>query len=71
MQSRKHSAAEAVANVAIGYAISTAANLMVLPAFGYHVTALDAAGIGVVFTVISLVRSYALRRLFNAWHSKS
>ena len=66
MQSRKHSAFEAVANVAIGYAVSVAANIVVLPAFGYAVSAADAAGIGLVFTIVSLMRSYMLRRAFNA-----
>ena len=69
MQSRKHSAIESVANVAIGYGVSTVANLAVLPSFGYRVSVADAAGIGLVFTLISLVRSYALRRLFNAWQN--
>jgi uncharacterized membrane protein (DUF485 family) len=64
-QSRTMSAIEATANVAIGYGINFAANLIVLPAFGFAVTAADAAGIGVVFTAISLARSYVLRRAFN------
>lgn len=64
-QSRTMSAVEAAANVAIGYGINFAANLLVLPAFGFAVTAADAAGIGVVFTAISLARSYVLRRAFN------
>lgn len=67
MQSRLGSAAEAVANVAVGYAVNFAANLAVLPVFGFDVSAGEAAGIGVVFTAISLARSYLLRRLFNWW----
>lgn len=64
-QTRRASALEAAANVAIGYGISVATNVVALPLFGYQVTAADAAGIGLVFTAVSLVRSYALRRLFN------
>lgn len=67
MQSRLGSAVEAVANVAVGYSVNFAANLAVLPAFGFEVSTREAAGIGVVFTVISLARSYLLRRLFNWW----
>ena len=48
--------------------IAFASNVLVLPLFGYRVTASDALGIGAVFTGISLVRSYLLRRLFNRWH---
>lgn len=66
-QSIHHSALEAVANVAIGNGIAFAANLIVLPMFGYHVTVADAFGIGVIFTAISLVRSFFVRRLFNRW----
>lgn len=65
MQSRRMSAAEAVANVAIGYAIAVAATAVILPAFGYPVTAQDALGISAAFTVVSLARSYLLRRVFN------
>lgn len=62
-----HSALEAIANVAIGNGISFVANLIVLPLFGYHVTMADAFGIGVIFTAISLIRSFFVRRLFNRW----
>ena len=64
-QTRRGSMLEAVANVAIGYGVSVAANVVVLPLFGYQVTVEDAAGIGLVFTLVSLARSYALRRVFN------
>lgn len=67
MQSRLMSAAEAVANVAVGYAVAVAATAVVLPAFGYAVSAGDALGISAVFTAVSLVRSYLLRRAFNWW----
>lgn len=66
MQSRAHSALEAGANVAVGYGVAVVANMLIMPAFGYAVTAAHAAGMGVLFTVVSLVRSYALRRVFNA-----
>lgn len=64
-QSRLFSAFEAVANVACGLGIAFLANLIVLPLFGLPVSFGQAAGISAVFTVISLLRSYVLRRLFN------
>lgn len=67
-QSRKHSLLESVVNVLIGYGISVAAQVVVFPLFGLHASLSDNLLIGVVFTVISLARSYALRRLFNLWH---
>jgi len=56
---------EAWANIAVGFAINWCANLAVLPLFDFHPTAADAFHIGLIFTAISLVRSYVLRRWFN------
>lgn len=67
MQSRKRSAVEAVANVAIGYGMAVATQVAVFPLFGLHASLGENLAIGCVFTVVSLVRSYALRRLFNRW----
>lgn len=67
-QSKKASILESFANVAVGFGIATLANLVVLPVFGYQVSVPDALGIGGVLTVISILRSYALRRAFNWWH---
>ena len=64
-QKKSHSLAEAIFNVVIGFIISMVANLIVLPWFGFYVTFGQAFGIGLIFTVISIVRSYVLRRIFN------
>jgi hypothetical protein len=65
MQSRVMSAVEASTNVLIGYLVSVAANIIILPLFGYDVTVADSFAIGLAFTAVSLVRSYVLRRAFN------
>lgn len=65
MQTRLGSFVESWANIAIGMGINIVANLIVLPWFGFDVTPSKAAGMALIFTVISLVRSYYLRRLFN------
>ena len=59
------SAIEASTNVLIGYLVSVAANIIILPLFGYDVTVADSFAIGLAFTAVSLVRSYVLRRAFN------
>lgn len=69
-QSRKHSMLEALVNVLIGYGIALAAQLVIFPLFGIHVSPQDNILIGLLFTVVSIVRSYALRRLFNRWHRR-
>jgi hypothetical protein len=66
MQRRSVSLMEATASTAIGFAVSLALTFTVLPAFGYAVTAPDAWGITAIYTTASVVRSYAVRRLFNA-----
>lgn len=65
MQSRLASLIESCVNVGIGFSVSLLANLAVLPAFGYPVTVHDAFGMGLIFTAISVVRSYLVRRFFN------
>lgn len=64
-QTKLGSFAESCANIAVGFSINFVANLVILPWFGYDVTTGDAFGMGLIFTVISLVRSYVLRRWFN------
>ena len=66
-QRKAHSALEAVVNVVVGYGIAVAAQIMVFPWFGLHASLQDNLVIGALFTVISLARSYLLRRLFNCW----
>jgi len=64
-QTKLGSFVEAWANIGIGFAINWSANMLILPLFGFHVKALAAFNIGLIFTAISLVRSYILRRWFN------
>jgi hypothetical protein len=67
-QSRRASLLEAFANILIGFLISSLANLLFLPLWGFHVSLSTSLEIGLLFTLISLLRSYLLRRLFNAIH---
>jgi hypothetical protein len=67
-QTRLGSWLEAWANIAVGFAINWIANMLVLPLFGWHVTGTQAFHLGLIFTAISLVRSYLLRRVFNRIH---
>jgi hypothetical protein len=64
-QSKTGSLVEALGNVAIGFGINYLGNIFILPMFGYNVTLGDAFWIGVVFTFISIARSYIIRRWFN------
>lgn len=66
-QSRKGSMLEAVINVIIGYSINFTANALIFPLFGWHLSVRDNLTLGVIYTVISLIRSYAIRRWFNRY----
>lgn len=65
-QTRTSSFIEALINVLIGYSINFTANLVIFPVFGWHLSIKDNLIIGVFYTVISIVRSYVIRRWFNA-----
>lgn len=56
---------EAWANIFVGFAINWSANMLILPLFGFNIRPLAAFNMGLIFTVISLARSYVLRRWFN------
>ena len=66
MQTKLGSFVEAWANIAVGFSINYAANLVILPAFGFtSLTAGKNFEIGCIYTGISLVRSFIIRRYFN------
>ena len=65
-QSRLMSLVESLANVLVGYGVAVVTQILVFPLFGLVVTATENLLIGLIFTAISIVRSYALRRSFEA-----
>ena len=65
-QSRCMSMIEAITNVAVGYALAVVMQVMVFPWFGLHPSLGENLALGGIFVGISLLRSYALRRLFEA-----
>lgn len=64
-QSMRDSITETWTNIAIGFGINYIANLLVLPLAGFDIGAGGAFWIGVIFTAISVVRSFVIRRWFN------
>lgn len=65
MQTKQHSFIESLTNVAIGYFIATGSQFVIFPLFDVHVTVRDHFLMGFYFTVVSIARSYTLRRWFN------
>lgn len=64
-QSRLMSLVESVTNIVVGFGVAVGVQVVVFPWFGLEATAREHVLIGLAFTVVSLVRSYALRRLFE------
>ena len=65
MQSRRHSFVESVTNVAIGYGVALASQLAIFPVFEIHVPLSDNLLFGAWFTLVSIARSYMVRRWFT------
>lgn len=65
-QTRAGSLAESGINVGIGYCVAVMSQIVIFPLFGINVPVLTNFWIGAWFTVISLVRSYIIRRWFNS-----
>jgi hypothetical protein len=57
---------EALFNVAIGFAINFVANMVILPLIGFHISLGQNLFIGVLYTLVSVARSYVIRRWFYA-----
>ena len=67
-QTRTGSFTEAWANIAVGFTVNYTANLLIFPLFGFHISLQANFLMGVIYTAISLARSYTLRRWFNGLH---
>lgn len=65
-QSRAMSVVEAVANVVVGYGVAVITQILIFPIFGLHTTVAQNLKMGAAFTLVSIARSFALRRLFEA-----
>jgi len=65
-QTRLGSLIEAIINVIIGFTINFAANMLIFPLFGFHITPGANLAMSAIYTVISVARSYCVRRWFNA-----
>lgn len=65
-QSPRSAVIEAWMNILIGFSVNFAANYLILPLVGAEFTASQNFWMGWIYTAISLVRQYAIRRWFNA-----
>ena len=66
MQSKKQSLIETLTSVFVGWLIGVILNMLVLPLFDYNITVVDSLWVSLIFTAVSVIRSYIIRRFFNS-----
>lgn len=71
MQTRLQSAAETAVNYIVGFILAWFIMHYLLRWMGYDVPKEKTGGMVTVFTVVSVIRSYAIRRLFNWLHFRT
>lgn len=69
-QPRRQSLAESIVNILVGLVINITAQALVFPMFGMYIPFSSNLKIAGIFTLISIARSYGLRRAFNSVHVK-
>ena len=65
MQTKYQSLIESLTNILIGYLTALLSQVLIFPLFDIYVSLQDNLLIGLYFTIISLLRSYLVRRYFN------
>ena len=66
MQTKRQSLVETLTSVFVGWLIGVILNMLVLPLFDYNITVVDSLWVSLIFTVVSVIRSYVIRRFFNS-----
>ena len=66
-QSRLMSLVEAITNVIVGYGVAVVTQILIFPIFGLQTTLGQNLAMGGIFTIVSLLRSFALRRFFESF----
>ena len=70
-QSRLMSLVESITNVVVGYGVAVVTQILIFPVFGLHTTLAENLKMGAVFTLVSIARSFALRRVFEMIRMRS
>ena len=66
MQTKRQSMIETLTSVFVGWLIGVILNLTILPLFDYNITVIDSLWVSLIFTVVSVIRGYVIRRTFNS-----
>lgn len=68
MQSKKQSRIETLIQQVVGFGVALASQMLLFPLIGIDVTLAGNIGITIYFTIISMMRSYLIRRYYNNKH---
>jgi hypothetical protein len=66
MQTKSRSLIESVTSTAIGLVINTCLNIVIFKCLSIPVTLVQNMWVAVIFTVVSILRQYIVRRCFNS-----
>ena len=64
-QLKRNSLIESLTNTLSGFVVSYVAGLIVFPLFGFEATAVQVGWITLIYTALSVMRNYVVRRIFN------
>ncbi len=64
-QSRRMALIEAATNVIAGYGVAVLVQLLTFPTFSIQLSLGENLVVGLIFTAVSIARTYVLRRLFE------
>ena len=67
-QTKKGSFAEAITNILIGYFVALLSQIVIFPLVGVEASFDQNILIGLLFTIVSLLRSYTVRRIYNRYN---
>mgnify|MGYP003131275031 CR=1 FL=1 len=56
---------ESIIDVGSGFILAILIQLLIFPYFNLHPTILDSVGIALIFTLVSMIRSFLWRLYFN------
>ena len=66
-QSKIESLIESIINTSLGFLVALITQILIYPIFGIEVSFGDQTLLALIFTSVSLVRGYVVRRYFNTY----
>lgn len=68
-QAKRHSLLETIISTILGFLVALGTQLVVFPLFDIHTSHGENFLIASIFTIVSIIRGYCIRRMFNYFHT--